>query len=286
MSQSSPRTLLARIAAAIDRLRPAERRVGELVLADPAAATAMSIAALAAAADVSQPTVLRFCRSVGCQRFPEFKLRLGQALVTGVPFVHAAVTRRDRTDEIVAKVFDSSIAGLIAARESLDIARIETLARRLRGAARIDCFGAGSASLLAFEAQQKLMQIGLPAIAYPDTHLQTMAAASLRRGDVALCFSHTGAVHDIVRIAEVAAEGGAFVAAVTRAEAPLARVAALTLAVEAPEDTEVFAPRVSRLAHLALIDVLVTVTALAMPEAGMKRIRRIKNSVVPFRIPR
>ncbi len=53
---------------------------------------------LAERAQVSKPTVVRFCRSMGYDGLADFKLKLVGSVSEGVPFVHrsvdAAMTRR------------------------------------------------------------------------------------------------------------------------------------------------------------------------------------------------
>ena len=56
-----PQTLLELIAAAAPQLRRSERKVADVVLADPGRVLHSGMAALAAAAGVSEPTVMRFC---------------------------------------------------------------------------------------------------------------------------------------------------------------------------------------------------------------------------------
>ncbi|GAA5190666.1 hypothetical protein GCM10023322_46370 [Rugosimonospora acidiphila] len=68
---------LDRIRAALPDLAPAERRVAERILADPARAIALSISEFAQLCDVAQPTVSRFCRNLGFPGYPA--LRLGIA---------------------------------------------------------------------------------------------------------------------------------------------------------------------------------------------------------------
>ena len=46
-----------------------EQQLAKVILTDIAAALRFSIVELAAAADVSAPTVTRFCRRVGCESF-------------------------------------------------------------------------------------------------------------------------------------------------------------------------------------------------------------------------
>ena len=73
--------LIERIRSNRMRLRPAERRVAEVVLDDIEAAIRTPNSKLASAARVSEPTVTRFCRAMGCEGVRDFKLRLAQSLV-------------------------------------------------------------------------------------------------------------------------------------------------------------------------------------------------------------
>ncbi|XNM78449.1 hypothetical protein ACLK19_12515 [Escherichia coli] len=57
-----------------------ERKVAEVILASPDNAIDSSIAAMALEANVSEPTVNRFCRSMDTRGFPDFKLHLAQSL--------------------------------------------------------------------------------------------------------------------------------------------------------------------------------------------------------------
>lgn len=68
------------IRGAYARLTRTERRVADLVLADPAAAVETATARLAEAAQVSQPQVIRFCRAIGFEGVASFKRALGASL--------------------------------------------------------------------------------------------------------------------------------------------------------------------------------------------------------------
>lgn len=62
------------------RLTRTERRVADLVLADPAAALETATARLAESAQVSQPQVIRFCRAIGFEGVASFKRALCASL--------------------------------------------------------------------------------------------------------------------------------------------------------------------------------------------------------------
>ena len=83
--------MLDRIRACLSALPPAEQRVARLVLEDPREFAVLPVGELAARAQVSKPTVVRFCRSVGYDGLADFKRKLAGSVNEGVPFVHRAV---------------------------------------------------------------------------------------------------------------------------------------------------------------------------------------------------
>jgi RpiR family carbohydrate utilization transcriptional regulator len=261
------------------KLRPAERRVAAVVGERRAEVPRMSIAELAAAAGVSEPTVHRFCRAIGCAGFPEFKLRLAEGLASGTPYVHRDVAVGDPFGVVVEKIFDSSQRALADLRGSLNRAAVERALALLRGAKRIECCGGGLGVAMALDLQLKLMRLGVPAVWNPDTHTQAMAAAVLRPGDVVVILSVHGGSWELVRIARTARESGASVIAVARSGAPIAALADVFIAVDTAEDTEIYTPSQSRLAVLLVVDVLTTALTSGMGPGVVERLRRVKPAV-------
>ena len=92
------RNLLEQIKGRLEDLNKAERKVAEIILQNPQQATRFSIAALAQAASVSEPTVNRFCRSFGVSGYPELKLQLAQSLASGAAYVSRAVEADDNPE--------------------------------------------------------------------------------------------------------------------------------------------------------------------------------------------
>lgn len=75
-----PNNLLEALESKQTKLSKSERKVAEVILSDPGKAIRSSIASLAKSAGVSEPTVNRFCRSMNCSGFPDFKLHLAQKI--------------------------------------------------------------------------------------------------------------------------------------------------------------------------------------------------------------
>ena len=106
-------------------------------------------ATLAKMADVSEPTVNRFCRRLDTKGFPDFKLHLAQSLANGTPYVNRHVEAEDGPDTYTAKIFESTMACLDAAKNSLDISAINRCVDILTQSKKISFFGLGASSAVA-----------------------------------------------------------------------------------------------------------------------------------------
>ncbi len=270
---------LQAIKAGLQHLRSAERKVADVILDDPNFVVRLPLSLMAERAGVSEPTVIRFCRAAGCAGYPELKLKLAQSLAAGTAFIHRDVEAADPVSTITDKVVDSSMSTLANLKETLDRNAIERAAEALAQAGRVDCYGVGLSTIAAMDAHQKLMRLGMASTVCLDGHLQTMAACTLRAGDCALAFSYTGQIRDTVRIAKQAYDQGAFVIGVTRTGSALAAQCSMILAVDTMEDTFIYAPMTTRLAHLAVVDILATSVALRRGSDTAQEFQRIKGSL-------
>ncbi|MGE4532954.1 MULTISPECIES: MurR/RpiR family transcriptional regulator [Halomonas] len=277
--------LLDRIRQRLDDLNRSERKVADVILADPAAATGMSIATLAQAASVSEPTVNRFCRSFEAKGYPDFKIKLAQSLAGGTPYVSQAVEPDDNAADYTQKIFGATIAALDEARRQTDPKRIERVVDYLIQAKQIHFFGLGASGAVAQDAQHKFFRFNLPVTAYVDVLMQRMVASTCRTGDVVVIISWTGRTRELVDIARLARESGAVVLGITAPDSPLARECSETLEVATHEDTDHFMPMTSRMIQLALIDVLATGVTLRRGEDFLGHLKKIKDSLKETRYP-
>lgn len=278
-------SLLGRIQALLPELPPSERRVAEVVLHRPVEVVSAPISQIAAWAEVSQPTVIRFCRRLKCAGLPGFKLRLAGDLGAGIPFVHARLAPGDDLGSLIGKVFDHAVAGLARGRDAL---RPDVLARAvdlLDGASRIECYGLGNSGVTALDAQMKLFRLGTPTLACTDVQMQRVAATLLPSDAVALFISNSGRTRPLLEVAELARRTGATLIALTRSGSPLAEAADLLLPADVQENPEVYAPMVARLVHLTLIDVLTVALALRKGPEALGRMEAAKASLKPTQEP-
>lgn len=248
--------LLERVRAAADALSPAEKRVARFVLAHPRSALNDPVAAIAQAAEVSQPTVIRFCRSLGFQGLADFKLKLGSGLTGTLPVLRTQVRRQDGTADLCAKVLDNTISAIVQFRESLNVEAVDKAIALLRAARRVEFYASGNSAVVALDAQHKLFRFRIPSVAHTDPAVQAMAAELLGLGDLAVFVSSAGQSPELVRAAAQALERGAAVIAITANASPLARRATVCIAVDHGEDGASFVSMISRILHLLAIDMM------------------------------
>lgn len=277
--------LLDRIRQRLEELNRSERKVADVILADPTSATSMSIATLAQAASVSEPTVNRFCRSFLAKGYPDFKIKLAQSLAGGTPYVSRAVEPNDGAADYTQKIFGATIAALDEARRQADPQRIERVVDYLIQAKQVHFFGLGASGAVAQDAQHKFFRFNLPVTAYIDVLMQRMVASTCRTGDVVVVISWTGRTRELVDIARLARDSGAVVLGITAPGSPLARECTETLEVDTPEDTDYYMPMTSRMIQLTLIDVLATGVTLRRGEDFLEHLKKIKDSLLETRYP-
>jgi RpiR family carbohydrate utilization transcriptional regulator len=101
----------------IDRMRHeapemtrADRSVAEIILADIDGATRISTKDLATQAQVSEPTVVRFARRMGCDGFTDFKIRLAQEYAIGRMYLAAERQQpADTGNEVAEHVYNATV---------------------------------------------------------------------------------------------------------------------------------------------------------------------------------
>ena len=279
------RNLLEQIQSRLDDLNKAERKVAEVILHDPQQATRFSIAALAQAAGVSEPTVNRFCRSFGANGYPELKMQLAQSLASGAAYVSRAVSADDGPEAYTRKIFGSTIASLDSACQSLDPQHISRAVDLLIQARQIHFFGLGASASVALDAQHKFFRFNLAVSAHSDVLMQRMIASVAHTGDLFVIISYTGRTRELVEVARLARENGASVLGLTAADSPLAKASTLSLDIPLPEDTDIYMPMTSRIIQLTVLDVLATGVTLRRGVDFQPHLRRIKESLTASRYP-
>jgi DNA-binding MurR/RpiR family transcriptional regulator len=264
------------------RLSPSETRIADILLNDFEFAVNASIIELADKADVSPPTVTRFCRRVGCDSFSDFKVQLARTAYVGMRYLRPEPKSRDPAD-VAQDIITKAQNALFLLHRSLDMAAIEQAADKLSKAEMIYAFGSGgNSSMIASELQNRLFRFGLHVTASSDHGMQLMMAAAAKPAHVIIGSSFSGRNAELVRAFSLARETGVTTIALTQADSPVAQAADIVVQIDLAEGNNIFRPTSTRIAYLAAVDILASLVAYNIPQAAVT-LRRIKQQLVAHR---
>ncbi|MBP7241017.1 MurR/RpiR family transcriptional regulator [Amaricoccus sp.] len=266
-----------------NRLSGLEKQLAQVILADVEFAVNASIVDLAERAEVSPPTVTRFCRRLGCQGYADFKLQLARSSFVGLRYLRPeseGKTPATVAEDIVTKAQNA----LYQMHQALDIAAVEKAATTLRAAGMIHAFGSGgNSSMIVNELQNRLFRLGCRISASSDHAMNLMIAAASGPGDVVFCSSFSGRNAELVHCLGVLRERGTPTIALTQSGSPVAQATDLVIGVDLPEGLNIFRPTSTRFACLAVIDIVATLVAYADRPRSTHVLRGIKEQLVRHR---
>ena len=254
--RSGANTLMERVQHLQHELSPAEQRVATLVLEHPRKVLGEPIAEIARLADVSQPTVIRFCRSLGFLGLADFKLKFASSLTGTIPVRHSQVRLSDSTHDLSAKVIDNTVSAILKFRDQLDVQSIDRAIDLLRNANRVEFYALGNSRVVALDGQHKFFRFRIPSSSYGDAHLFKLAAELLKPGDVVIAISTSGQLPELLAAVDAARAAGADVISITSSKSALAKKSTVCLAVDHSEDSTSFLSMISRILQLLLIDIM------------------------------
>lgn len=261
-----------------------EQRVADYVKAHIDDISDMNIAALAEHCDVSKPTVIRFCRALGCNGFREFKLRLAQNLAVSQQYLKANPQLTPVSSETaIDQVFNALYENAMAMRSQFDQAAFEAARRALIMSRSVLFAGiGGGSSTVSQEGANRFFRLGIPAVATSDSYILQMRAATLGPQDVLVAVSASGEADALVAAIEIAQEYGATTIALTRPRSRMAEMADICISADLPEGVDIHMPTSSRYIHMMILDAMAYSVAQELSTQTTENLRRIRASLTAY----
>lgn len=240
---------------------------------------------------VSEPTVIRFCRTVGFDGFKDLKIQIAQELAFRQALTDAQgesalpqigrPTLNDNSTTVHDHVLHGASDALDRARQSYDATAFSDSARAIAKAKRVIVYGiGGSSGILAEEMHNRLFRLSIASTKFIDSYLQRMCASTLVEGDVAIFISSTGRPRALLDSVELAKHYGAISIGITSADSHLGREVDICLNVSLTQSgVDEFQPNPMRFAQLYVIDCLAFQVALELGEKARGVLRKTRASV-------
>jgi len=225
-----PHNCVLNLQAVYGTLKSAERKAADFILDFPDNIAGLTIVDFAGRADCSEATIVRLTRRLGYEGYPELKADFFAVGEDNAIYEYEDVSPADSPGILIRKVFEASIQALKDSLEMLDEEAYKKTADVLCSAGRILFAGIGDAALVAQEAQQRFMRIGVSSYFSLDTDLQLIHATQLEEGDVVVAISHSGHSKPVVDACKLAHDSGAAVVGITNFPvSPLAKKSDIVL---------------------------------------------------------
>lgn len=271
----------SRIRGMMASLLPAERKVAEYILAEAEAVLGQSIGEVGRMADVSEATVVRFCRTASFLGFADLKIALARELVSPLKStLHEDISEKDDIATLARKVFGANISTLDDTLSAMDPAATGRAVKLLDEAKRTLVIAVGTSAPIAYDAYTKLMRLGLSISLQTDSHLQMMEAALLKKGDLILAISHSGSTVDPVETAKVGKKAGARVVSITsNMLSPLAKVSDVALITASRETRFRSEALSSRIAQASVMDLLYVAVGLKNRNRALGCAKKIEDVI-------
>lgn len=252
------KSIILNIRANYDKMGRGERKIADLIMADPHSVLPLTITQFSELAGCGTATLVRFSKRLGLNGYQELKLAIAQEIST-LSNEKETISPYDSCYSMFTKRLRDIQVALQKTRLVLSPSAMDAAAKKIMNAKRIVIFGLGNSAAIAHDAQHKFLRVGLNATACSDNHLQSIIASHLDSDCVAIGISHSGKSVDIVQALRLARISGAATICVTNYEtSPITEVSDICLFTQSEETQHSILAMSSRIAQLTIFDAIYT----------------------------
>ncbi|MBU3874280.1 MurR/RpiR family transcriptional regulator [Faecalicatena sp. AGMB00832] len=267
------------IRAKLRFLTATERKAADYILSNYQKVLNCNISELAECAEVSDATVVRFCKKMGYKGYQDFKINAAKDMLSKIQHLNPQLSEEDNTETICKKIFHSEISVLKRTSTMLNIDDLELAADKIIRAGKVVFAGTGGSLLVGRDVQHKFMKVGVQIYVYEDIDMQLMSASLLDEGDVAFFISHSGTNKNVVDCMKTARRSKAFIISlVTKGKTPVSRMSDITIYTDSEENIFKSESISARIAQLAVLDVIVSMIALKKYEESYQAIQKTRKA--------
>lgn len=280
---TSKNDVILKIQEQYENLSNSEKKVADYILVNPYEVVQETIANIAKVVNVSEPTVVRFCRKLDFSGYQDFKIALARGSARSeesLKVIHDEAKETDTLKEVALKVMNSHILAMQQTFHALDYEKLQEFVDILLGAKKVEVFGLGGSGTVAIDVENKFLRTGIATNACIDAHIQLMRTALLDENDAIIIFSNSGTTKHFQQVLKIAKQKGVRVILITSAKnTSLTKGATLVFQIYAKETSHKKEPSSARIAMIAIMDVVVTKIALKMQDVFIENVYKTRQAL-------
>lgn len=278
--ESTPNVILE-IESMYINFNKTEKKIADYILKNPQKIIYSTISQVATELSLADSTIFRFCKKINLKGFYDLKISLAANSTADTHnYSDAQITDSDSEKAIINKVFKANISALNDTMNLIDPKSIGNAVNYLLDSDQIVFYGNGGSGIVAMDAQHKFLRIGLKVSSYTDYHMQLMSVSQLTKKDVVVVISHSGSNLNILNLLDIAKENGTKTIGITSfPKSPISEKVDIPISVISHETEQQFEAFASRIAHLAVIDVLYNCTAIRRKELSTIAVKKMRKAI-------
>ena len=256
-------------------LKASEKKVATLILSNLEFCANASISEIAQKAEVSEASVTRLAKKIGCKNVRHLKINIAKSLAIGQRFI---LEKHDISG--INGIFESAKNTIQRNKNHISESLFKEVCLKLIKARQIIVIGMGGGStIMSQELQFRLARLGMIINAYNDGLMTRMIGATLEKDDVLVVLSVTGYTKEVNEVAQIAKEYGSTVISITKPDTELSDISHYTLPIISEESDYIYKPSSSRYAMMIIIDILAYQIAMIKKSTSKNKLRRLKMTL-------
>lgn len=221
--KNKERSVLDKIFVVYDKLYEAEKKIADYVINNQEKVVDMTVSELANKSNVSEATIIRFCKKCNLKGFHHLKISLAKEMVTSEESKISNTLDISNIGASIKNILGNKIEELKQTVSMMNEKEIKTILDIIKSARIVQFAAVGNTIPIILDASYKLNQIGIRAVANSIWENQLAFSYSLTKEDVVIAISSTGSSKRLLTLVDVANSKGATTICITNHESsPLA----------------------------------------------------------------
>ena len=265
----SPASMSDLVAAVSGELTPAERRIAELVLAEPTLLAFGTVSDLASRVGTSRPTIVRFANKLGFRGYTQLQRHVRSDLSHRLARPSERIRHDDRAGQPVRAATNQAIASVF---DTVKSKRFERLIKPVVQAEKVWVLSGetSQAGAMAFHSGLSMVR---PDVYMLQAHSMSTDLSGAGPGDAAVIFDFFRYRRQVAEASRILADAGVTIIAITDSPlSPLAELTSTWCEIEVPA----IGPFDSSVPAVAIAELLVSRVARDLQQEATERIDRIE----------
>lgn len=251
--------IISYIFSEYEKFSDVEKKIATFIINNKEKIVEMTIGDLAEASEVSEASVSRFCKKCQMKSFHHLKITLAKEIVEAdkneIPVSNHIA--EENIEQSLQNILANKIEELKETIENIDKNQLKKILKCLKKAGTVQFAAVGNTIPAALDGTYKFNQIGIPAVANTIWETQLAYTYNLKKDDVVVIISNSGASKRLITIGEVAKEKGITIIGITNSKnSPIAQLSTYHLTTATREKLFLDEYYFSRISAFVVIEIL------------------------------